>query len=255
MIGWLNIIRPFPASVVMHPKKRLARCAFRSTAVAYPVDQWVLTNGIFGSESGWQYQAANWINANTSSEATAYYHLEGLFKWWQSQHVAALASILQTARAAANGGRVSLISHSNGCQISRMALQSLPAGVVDDFFAIAAADQCDCGDKGNGFNSLLSSGRIKRIFLAVSKGDDILKWNWLTPSFWGCQLGCNGPSGAAFNVPYVPFATLPVSPSASIVVGEDDTEGHLDWLDKPAPFNLDTIKTIISVPATQGAIK
>ena len=233
----------FPQLLIGHPPQR----AGLAGAAPVPQDQLIPINGIFGDQNGWQKQAADWGNANTPFAWTSCFHLEGLMKWGQASHADALAQVIIAARQAAHGGRVSVISHSNGAQLTRMALQRNPAARLDDAFLLGAADYCDCNK--NGWNALLKAGQVQRVFMGVSEGDHILQWNFLTPSFWGCTLGRDGPKNVPLGIFDASFFALPTTDVAGpVIVGQENGYDHGDWVWSGDGTISDAVRAILQIP-------
>lgn len=216
------------------------------------VDQYIFVNGIFGSkDNGWERYAADYINTLPGKAGTSFFTFTGLMRFWESQHADALAKVINGAHTAAHGGRVCVVAHSDGCPTTRKALQRNAGTLIDDAFLLAAADLRDCGNGGNGLNKLLADNRIGRVILGVSTGDMILKFNWLTPSFWGCTLGHDGPTGfensaTATRCRFVDLPTVSLM-GRNMIVGEDDGMGHCDWVDGKGGFNKKTVDTVLAM--------
>jgi len=211
-----------------------------------PWDAVICVNGIFGSSPGWETEVAQWFTNNTQIVGSYFYYWCGLFKWGQAAHAAALAQMIDDLRA--KGARkVHVIAHSNGCQLIRMALQISGTAAVDVCVLVAAADKEDCGPAGNGWNALLSAlpAAVQRLIITQSSGDTVLAWNWLTPSFWGCQLGLNGPKNAAPLPLVCAFAALPTQPAELYTVGFDNSQDHLDWLGKNQAATVATLAAVL----------
>src|ERR1035437_9228212 len=106
-------------------------------------DTVISVNGIFGAVDGWEVKYADWINANTPFSAAGYYYWTGLFLSGQSKHANELAQLIRDERKA-NGGKIYLIGHSNGCQLILDVLKSNTDISVDGVFLIAASLYHDC---------------------------------------------------------------------------------------------------------------
>jgi hypothetical protein len=201
-----------------------------------------IAHGLLSFDSGWQRKLYDWANANTDTSWSSLDYWEGVLGWFHSQHVAALKKMLTDERALRPNGKQHYIGHSNGCRLLLETLTANPTILLDDVHLIAPWVVRDC--VSNGINKLLTR-QIKRLFLYVSAGDDVLGWNLLS----GRTLGKKGPTNAVPTPFSCQFSTLPLAfgPFTQI---NDDSQTHCSWVDPNGNrlgFNFKTFDKIIQI--------
>jgi hypothetical protein len=107
---------------------------------------------------------------------------------------------------------------------------------------VAAADFCDCGDGGNGWNSLLTAQVTSRLIITKSSVDTVLAVNrwWPFSGFFRCLLGLDGPTHTSSLPTVCSFSALPTQPHVPFTVAVDNTADHGNWFGKNFEATLGT---------------
>jgi hypothetical protein len=211
-----------------------------------------LVHGLLTNDkSAWSTRLAEWGNANTYADFSTLKYWEGVFGWGHGSHVRELRDLLRSELAEfTETGQQHAIGHSNGCRLLLECLIENPDLVIDDLHLVAAWAKCDVTK--NGILELLKREQVKRIFVYVSKGDDVLGWNCLAPWYWGMELGKKGMGSGL--IPRQQFiAATPESVSVfRLMQLDDDGQTHCSWVDPQngdPGFNLATFDKILSLSA------
>jgi len=215
-----------------------------------------------GGNSNWSAKLMEWGNKNTSADFSRLEYWEGLLSCGHQRHIDLTAKLLKNELSQwTYVGYQHVVAHSNGCDLIIQCLLQNPWLVVDDLHLIAAWVTRDCRKH---INVLLERGQVRRVFLYVSRSDDVLGWNILWPPYWGRTLGKNGPTNLSFEgmrdsvvreMQYL-FHDLQPTNEYPVQVGVDNTMKHGTWVNprnaNDPGFNLAVMSKILSLSINLG---
>ncbi|HEX2862167.1 MAG TPA: hypothetical protein VHN79_11030 [Lacunisphaera sp.] len=193
----------------------------------------ICVNGILtlpDESEGWTDRAVTWLHTHTDFRAEKFEYACGaitrrLRQQWRAQAIAKMCAYYFSA-----GYEVSLVGHSNGCDLIARVL-ALVAGHIRSVHLFAAAADWQP------FSLALHLNRVARVHLYVSDADRALLFAGLSRNLLG-WLGLGyGDLGRT-----VPAAALR-HPKAR--VNRNDTYGHSSWFERGTRFEA-TMNLLIS---------
>lgn len=184
----------------------------------------ICVNGILtnpGESDGWTDRAVTWLQTRTSARAEKFEYACGaiLRRLRQQQRAEAISRMCGFYFAA--GFSVSLIGHSNGCDLIARVLELTPQRFARVHLFAAAADWAP-------FAYALHMGRVDRVALYVSANDRALRLGHLSRRLLGWlglgygNLGCVVPAAAEAN--------------PQVTVSRHDDYGHSTWFERGDRF-------------------
>lgn len=153
--------------------------------------------------SNWCHRADRWVRDNGLGHAEVYwYETKATLRWAeQGRHAKGLSDLIWSYISDPHDPvPVTLVGHSNGCELILRAMREWPELRARSIHLIAAAADADC--RRNGINGLKSAG----LYLYGSPDDGALKLGRLTSwlRIFGCgygDLGRAGPQRNAYTIP------------------------------------------------------
>lgn len=147
---------------------------------APPKHVFILVNGILnlpGGSDGWCDRGVTWLHLNTASRAEKFEYAAGPLtrRLWQQQRAEAIARMVGYYCRA--GFAISLVGHSNGCDIIARVIATTAADFASAHLFAAAADGADF-EWPIGIN-------LERLFLYVSANDRALQLAALSKRLFG----------------------------------------------------------------------
>ena len=218
-----------------------------------------LVHGLLtGGNESWSEKLTKWGNENTEADFSRLQYWEGLLGFGHQKHIDTLAGLLKNELSQwSEVGYQHAIGHSNGSRLILECLLQNPEFVLGDVHLIAAWAPRDCRRH---INIILKRKQARRIFLYVSRKDEILCWSIMWAFYWGFTLGKDGPTNVIFSPPNGPainvaadhpFTILDPSSTYPIQIGRDDTMKHGTWVNprnaNDPGFNLAVMDKILSL--------
>jgi hypothetical protein len=184
----------------------------------------ICVNGILtwpGEADGWTDRAVTWLHTRTDFRAEKFEYACGplsrrLRQQWRAEAIAKMCAYYFAA-----GYEVSLVGHSNGCDLIARVL-ALVAGEIRSVHLFAAATDWKA------FSLALRMGRVRRAHLYVSAGDRALFFAALSRDLIG-WLGL-GYGSLGRDVPAAALA------NSAVTVHRNDTFGHSTWFERGERF-------------------
>ena len=148
-----------------------------------------LVHGLLtGGNESWSAKLSEWGNENTDADFSRLQYWEGLLGFSHQKHIDTLAGLLRNELSSqwSQAGYQHIIGHSNGSRLILECLLQNPAFVLDGVHLIAT--WAPCGYRKH-INIILQRKQASRIFLYVSRKDEILCWSIMWACYWGFTLG------------------------------------------------------------------
>lgn len=183
----------------------------------------ILVNGILtrpGASDGWCDRAVTWLHLHTDSRAEKFEYAAGALtrRFWQQARARAIANMV--GYYARSGYEISLVGHSNGCDLIGRVIE-LTAGDFRSAHLFAAAAEAGDFDWPLGLN-------LEHLFLYVSAADRALQLAGLSRKLFGWAGLGYGDLGR--RVP------PDLAESPRVTVHRRDDYGHSTWFERGARF-------------------
>lgn len=202
-----------------------------------PKRVFILVNGILnnpGASDGWTDRGVTWLNIKTEGKAEKFEYACGAItrRLRQQQRAEAIARMCDYYFHA--GYEITLIGHSNGCDLIARVLEIHQAREFASVHLFAPAADAATFEWAVGL-------WVNRVFLYVSANDQALKWGGLTRKLFGWAglgYGSLGREVPAF-----------FEQDTRCLVTRRDDYGHSTWFERGAHFET-TMRLIIENEST-----
>lgn len=185
----------------------------------------ICVNGILtnpGDSDGWTDRAVTWLHLHTEAHAEKFEYAAGIFTRRLQQHVRAWAIARMAKFYFEAGWSVSLLGHSNGCDLIARVLDLTRSRCFRSVHLFAAAAD------GRDFYDALGRQQIGRVFLYGSENDRALKLAALSRKLFG-WLGL-GYGSFGLRVKWVTFV------DTGFTAVNDNSQTHSSWFARGHAF-------------------